>query len=58
MHPSALLDLVAELVHAVLQFEAPADATVSSFFRKHRELGIRERQLELALELGQRVRGR
>ena len=43
MHPSALLDLVAELVHSVLQFEAPADATVSSFFRKHRELGIRER---------------
>jgi 16S rRNA (cytosine967-C5)-methyltransferase len=43
MHPSALLDLASELVRTVLQFEAPADATVSSFFRKHRELGVRER---------------
>jgi 16S rRNA (cytosine967-C5)-methyltransferase len=43
MHPSALLDLSTDLVRAVLKLEAPADSVVSSFFRKHRELGPRER---------------
>jgi 16S rRNA (cytosine967-C5)-methyltransferase len=44
MHPSALLELSTELIRAVLKLEAPADAVVSSFFRRHRELGPRERQ--------------
>jgi 16S rRNA (cytosine967-C5)-methyltransferase len=44
MHPSALLDLSTDLVRAVLRLEGPADSVVSSFFRKHRELGPRERQ--------------
>jgi len=43
MHPSALLDLTAELLRALLKFEAPADGVVSAFFRKHRALGTRER---------------
>jgi 16S rRNA (cytosine967-C5)-methyltransferase len=43
MHPKALLDACAELVKRVLQFDHPADATVSRFFREHRSLGPRER---------------
>ncbi|MEO3692908.1 RsmB/NOP family class I SAM-dependent RNA methyltransferase [Roseateles paludis] len=43
MHPNALLELVAELVANVLKLDAPADATVSAFFRQHRNLGPRER---------------
>lgn len=43
MHPSALLDLGTELLRSILRFEQPADAVVSAFFRKHRELGHRER---------------
>ena len=43
MHPSALLDLCAELLRAVLKFDAPADGVVSAFFRQHRDLGHRER---------------
>jgi 16S rRNA (cytosine967-C5)-methyltransferase len=43
MHPNALLDLCAELLRAVLKFDAPADSVVSAFFRKHRDLGQRER---------------
>ncbi len=43
MHPNALLDLSTELLRAVLKFDSPADAVVSAFFRKHRNLGPRER---------------
>ncbi len=43
MHPKALLDACAELVRLTLQFEHPADAVVSRFFREHRQLGPRER---------------
>ncbi len=43
MHPNALLDLCAELLRSVLKFDAPADGVVSTFFRKHKALGQRER---------------
>ena len=43
MHPTALLDLATELLRAVLKLDAPADGIVSAFFRKHRNLGPRER---------------
>jgi 16S rRNA (cytosine967-C5)-methyltransferase len=43
MHPGALLDLTAELLRAVLAFDAPADGVVSAFFRRHPKLGARER---------------
>ncbi len=43
MHPNALLDLTARLVHEVLKLDAPADSTVSYFFRAHKDLGQRER---------------
>lgn len=43
MHPNALVELSTELLHRVLQFEAPADRVVSDFFRQHRTLGMRER---------------
>ncbi len=43
MHPNALLDLTTELLRSVLAFDAPADGLVSMFFRKHRDLGPRER---------------
>jgi len=43
MHPNALLDLTTELLRSVLTFDAPADGLVSLFFRKHRDLGPRER---------------
>ncbi|MDO9237768.1 MAG: RsmB/NOP family class I SAM-dependent RNA methyltransferase [Aquabacterium sp.] len=43
MHPNALLDLTARLVHEVLKLDAPADSTVSYFFRSHKDLGQRER---------------
>ena len=43
MHPKALLDLCADLLREVLRFHSPADAEVSAFFRKHRNLGPRER---------------
>ncbi|MBQ0931891.1 RsmB/NOP family class I SAM-dependent RNA methyltransferase [Ideonella sp. 4Y16] len=43
MHPNALLDLATELLRQVLKLDAPADQTVSAFFRKHRTLGPRER---------------
>ena len=43
MHPNALLDLAAELLRALLKFDAPADGVVQAFFRKHRALGTRER---------------
>ncbi|MBX3657220.1 MAG: RsmB/NOP family class I SAM-dependent RNA methyltransferase [Ramlibacter sp.] len=43
MHPKALLDACAELVKLTLQFDHPADAVVSRYFRDHRSLGPRER---------------
>lgn len=43
MHPNALLELCAELIAAVNKLDAPADATVSAFFRHHKNLGQRER---------------
>ena len=43
MHPNALLDLTTELLRSVLKFDAAADGLVSMFFRKHRDLGARER---------------
>ncbi|MED5621178.1 RsmB/NOP family class I SAM-dependent RNA methyltransferase [Ideonella sp. BN130291] len=43
MHPNALLDLCTELLRQVLQFDMPADSVVSAYFRKHRDLGQRER---------------
>ncbi len=43
MHPNALLELATDLLHKVLQFNAPADRVVSDFFRTHRGLGQRER---------------
>lgn len=45
MQTKALLDRSAELLHAVLKFDKPADAVVSAFVRQRRELGPRERQL-------------
>ena len=43
MHPNALLDLSTELLRAVLKFDEPADGVISAWFRRHRELGPRER---------------
>ena len=43
MHPQLLLEACAALVGQVLKFEHPADATVSRFFKEHRNLGPRER---------------
>lgn len=43
MHPNALLELCAELIGVVNKLDAPADATVSAFFRQHKNLGQRER---------------
>jgi 16S rRNA (cytosine967-C5)-methyltransferase len=43
MHPKALINQAADLLHAVLQFDQPADAVVSAHFRKHHVLGGRER---------------
>ena len=43
MHPNALLELSCELLRSLSKLDAPADGTVSEFFRRHRELGLRER---------------
>lgn len=43
MNPNALLDLTTELLRDVLKLDSPADTVVSGFFRKHRNLGARER---------------
>jgi 16S rRNA (cytosine967-C5)-methyltransferase len=43
MHANSLLDLSTELLRAVLKLDQPADLIVSTFFRKHRQLGNRER---------------
>ena len=48
MHPKLLLQACSDLVRAVVQFDHPADAVVSKFFRDHRKtyaLGQRERSL-------------
>ncbi len=45
MHPGALLDLATELLRSLLRFDQPADVLVSAFFRRHRNLGPRERHL-------------
>ena len=45
MHAAALLDLTSELLRTVLKLDAPADGTVSAFFRQHRALGHRERHV-------------
>jgi 16S rRNA (cytosine967-C5)-methyltransferase len=43
MHPNLLLDTATELLREVGKLDMPADVIVSNFFRKHRELGPRER---------------
>jgi len=43
MHPGALLDLATELLRDVGRLDAPADGIVSTFFKRHRALGARER---------------
>lgn len=43
MGPKALLILCTDLLRDVLRFESPADGVVSAFFRRHRDLGTRER---------------
>ena len=43
MHPNALLDLSTDLVMQVLRLDQPADGVVSTFFRRHKALGARER---------------
>lgn len=43
MHPNALLDLATELLRGLTKLDAPADGIVSAFFRKHKNLGLRER---------------
>ncbi|MDP1901722.1 MAG: RsmB/NOP family class I SAM-dependent RNA methyltransferase [Rubrivivax sp.] len=43
MHANTLLDLSTELLREVLKLHTPADGVVATFFRKHRELGTRER---------------
>ena len=43
MHPNALLDLSTDLVRQVLRLDQPADGVVSTFFRRHKVLGARER---------------
>ena len=43
MHPNALLDLATDLLRQVLKLDQPADGVVSTFFRRHKALGARER---------------
>jgi len=43
MHPGALLDLATELLRDAGRLDAPADGIVSTFFKRHRALGARER---------------
>jgi len=43
MHPNVLLDTATELLREVGKLDMPADVVVSNFFRRHRELGPRER---------------
>ena len=43
MQPGALVELATELVRQVLRFDAPADAVVAEFFRRHRAPGPRDR---------------
>lgn len=44
MHPVALFDLAADLLGELLKFQAPADGVVEACFRRHRQLGARERR--------------
>ena len=43
MHSAPLIELGTLLLRTVLKLDAPADGTVSAFFRQHRQLGHRER---------------
>jgi len=43
MHPNAFLDLVTDLMREVLKFDAPSDVVLSTFFRRQKALGPRER---------------
>jgi 16S rRNA (cytosine967-C5)-methyltransferase len=43
LHPKALLNQATELLRAVTAFDQPADAVVSTYFRRQRALGPRER---------------
>jgi 16S rRNA (cytosine967-C5)-methyltransferase len=43
MTPRRLLDACATLLREVMSFQLPADAVVSTFLRKQRALGVRER---------------
>jgi len=43
VHPAALFDLTAELFGELLKFDAPADGVVAAFFRRHPQLGARDR---------------
>ena len=43
MQPDNLLDLAGELLRQVLKLDQPTDSVVAAFFRKHRQLGVRER---------------
>ena len=45
MKPAELLDLVSDLLSEVLKLKSPADGVVSAYFRRHRELGLRERHI-------------
>ena len=44
MRAATLIELCAELVQSVLQLDGAADVAVSNFFRRHPNLGPRERQ--------------
>lgn len=43
MHPVALVESATDLLTQVLKLEAPADVLVSAFFKKNRDLGIKDR---------------
>jgi 16S rRNA (cytosine967-C5)-methyltransferase len=45
MHPNAMLDLTVDLLRTVLKFDEPLDGALADFFRRRRELGVRERQV-------------
>ena len=45
MHPNALVEIATELLHQVLRFERPADTVVADFFRRQRQIGVRERHM-------------
>ena len=45
MHPNAMLDLTVDLVRTVLKFDDPLDGVLADYFRRRRELGVREREV-------------